>query len=106
MMVRREREYKLELMIPFCPIRKRMTVAYVLPGDEKVRVVVKGAPEEIAGLCLYELNAENKDGYFKNHPNGKVYLSKVISEEMAMRGQKPISYAYRDFDVDEFNLLK
>ena len=85
MMIRRENEeeYQLELMIPFCPFRKRMTVAYRLPGREKVRLVTKGAPEEIVPLCLYELNEDNKDGFFKNHPNGKAYLSKVISEHMA-----------------------
>jgi len=45
----------LRLQIPFSPARKRMTVAYMLTEDT-VRIVSKGAPEEIIKLCKKQLN--------------------------------------------------
>ena len=51
-LVERERAHELKTMIPFSTERKRMTVAYGLPGeDQMVRVVVKGAPEYLVPLC-------------------------------------------------------
>ena len=58
-MIERERNYKLEAKIPFSSERKRMTVAYRLPGENIVRVVVKGAPESLIPLCVEEKNASN-----------------------------------------------
>ena len=52
-------------MIPFSTLRKRMTVAYRLKDDpnegrlETVRVVVKGAPEELIPLCTQALDDFN-----------------------------------------------
>lgn len=47
-------------MIPFNSERKKMTVAYRLPGEAGiVRVVVKGAPENIIPSCVSELDASN-----------------------------------------------
>lgn len=45
----------LQLLIPFSSVRKRMTVAYMHTQDT-VRVVSKGAPEEIIRLCKKQLN--------------------------------------------------
>lgn len=45
--------------VPFSPDRRRMTVAYKI-DDETVRVVVKGAPEEIIPRCITEKNSSNE----------------------------------------------
>jgi len=37
--------------IPFNSTSKRMTVAYKLPDQDIVRIIVKGAPEYIVPLC-------------------------------------------------------
>jgi len=76
-LIDRERFFELKTMIPFSSERKRMTVAYGLPADwnstsrsaedmlraqqnqfntEFVRVVVKGAPENVIPLCTSELD--------------------------------------------------
>jgi len=47
----RERGYKLHTFIPFSSERRLMTVAYQLPHENVVRVVVKGAPEEVMRNC-------------------------------------------------------
>ena len=51
-LVERERDYALQLWIPFSSDRKRMTVAYSLKDQpQTVRLVVKGAPENIVPMC-------------------------------------------------------
>ncbi|MFO0116272.1 MAG: hypothetical protein ACK521_01155 [bacterium] len=48
--------------MPFSSSRRRMTVAYQVPTEEGtvVRVVVKGAPEEIIPHCNSEKNSSNE----------------------------------------------
>jgi magnesium-transporting ATPase (P-type) len=52
LLLHKERLYPLVLIIPFCPIRKRMIVAYKI-SDCLVRLVAKGAPEEIVPRCSF-----------------------------------------------------
>lgn len=56
LLIQREQEDKLKLLIPFSPIRKRMTVAYQ-GQDGMVRVVVKGAPEYVVPMCVQQLDS-------------------------------------------------
>ena len=103
-LVNRERNFKLETMIPFSSERKKMTVAYRLPGgDGTVRVVVKGAPEYIIPACTKELDSSNDPNEFEGDgAHGENHLEAIVSEEIAKKGQKPITIAYRDFNTDEF----
>ena len=65
-LVERERVFKLETMIPFSSERKKMTVAYRLPGEDGIiRVVVKGAPEYIIPACTKELDSSNDPTEFE-----------------------------------------
>ena len=65
-LIERERTFKLETMIPFSSERKKMTVAYRLPGgDGIVRVIVKGAPENIIPACTKELDSTNDPNEFE-----------------------------------------
>ena len=106
-LVERERLFKLMTMIPFSSERKRMTVAYRLPGEDgTVRVVVKGAPEYIIPVCTKELDSSNDPNEFEGDgAHGDNHLETIVSETIAKKGQKPISFAYRDFNMDEFNEL-
>jgi magnesium-transporting ATPase (P-type) len=94
-------------MIPFSSERKRMTVAYQLPGEDgTVRVVVKGAPEYIVKLCTKELDQNDDPQDFEGDGEpGQNYLTVTVADGIAKLGQKPISFAYRDFNQDEFENL-
>ena len=106
-LIDRERFYKLKTMIPFSSERKRMTVAYQIPGeDNTVRVVVKGAPEYIVPLCTKELDSSNEANEFEGDgAHGNNHLDAIVSENIAKLGQKPLTIAYRDFNQDEFQQL-
>lgn len=60
--VTRQRSYKLLATVPFSSSRRRMIVAYQVPTQEGpvVRVVVKGAPEDIIPYCISEKNSSNE----------------------------------------------
>jgi magnesium-transporting ATPase (P-type) len=106
-LVERERNYKLMTMIPFNSERKKMTVAYRLPGEAGiVRVIVKGAPENIIPSCVSELDASNDIVDFEGAGEaGENYLEVTVSEQIAKLGQKPLSFAYRDFKQEDFEQL-
>ena len=72
-------------MIPFSSDRKRMTVAYELPGGEGiVRVVVKGAPEYIIPLCTKELDSSNDANEFEGAgEHGENHLLSIVSKDIA-----------------------
>lgn len=105
-MIRRERTYKLEAKIPFSSDRKRLTVAYRIPESNIVRVVIKGAPEEIVRSCTRERDSSNDVISFDgNWSAGENYLEKVVSD-IAQIGLKPLTIAYRDFEVETFEELQ
>ena len=108
MLIQRERQYKLKTLIPFSSERKIMTCAYQLPGDDGIiRVVIKGAPENIIPLCTKELDSSNDPNEFAGDgADGSNHLESIVSEAIAKKGQKPLTIAYRDFNQDEFNDLR
>jgi Ca2+-transporting ATPase len=63
----REREGRLETVIPFGPERKRSLVAYrqTVNSEDYIRVVVKGAPEYVLPMCGSYLRADGASvGFF------------------------------------------
>ena len=52
-------KYSLRTVIPFSSTRKKMVVAYKT-SEETVRVIVKGAPEEIMLICTKQLNSSHQ----------------------------------------------
>lgn len=52
-------KYSLRTVIPFSSTRKKMVVAYKI-SEETVRVVVKGAPEEIMLICTKQLDSSHQ----------------------------------------------
>lgn len=46
----------MEAMIPLSPYRKRMLVAIRPDNSDTIRVVIKGAPENIMPMCTSKLD--------------------------------------------------
>lgn len=102
--------------MPFCPTKKIMTVAYRIKENAEseavVRVIMKGAPEEVLKYCVHKLD----DLGFENEHEGEKYtfdgageeglnyledVVEVIASEGEC-GEKPITIAYRDYSIVEF----
>jgi magnesium-transporting ATPase (P-type) len=91
--------------VPFSSSRRRMTVAYKI-DDETVRVVVKGAPEEIIPRCITEKNSSNERLEFEgSQDQGREYLENVVSG-IASQGFKPLTIAYQDVSISQFEDLQ
>jgi len=108
--VKREREQKLMASAPFSSARMCMTVAYLISeinNDnekvEKVRVVVKGAPEIIVKNCISAKDMNNETVAFDEH---REYLENVVSRGIAREGLKPLTIAYKDIDKQRFEELQ
>lgn len=69
-----------------------------------MRVYVKGAPEEIIPLCNYTFSQDGKTPTEFHIDNRDAVLT-TISDQIAARGQKPLSYAIKDMDKDELAML-
>jgi len=91
-----------------------MTVAYRMEnnGEAVVRVIMKGAPEEVLKYCVHKLddlgfeNEHEGDKYEFDGAGeeGLNYLEDVV-EVIASTGEcgsKPITIAYRDYSIEEF----
>lgn len=104
-----------------------MTVAYRLKDyPDIVRLVVKGAPEEIIPMCTSKLGSLMKLDMFNGRgQDGTDYLQNVVVDDLiigpnpathmaymdsqvkgAPTGLKPLTIAYRDFYADEFLATK
>jgi magnesium-transporting ATPase (P-type) len=58
----RQKNSEIECVIPFNPYSKsQLTVTRVKKGDDKVRVVLKGAPEVVIDHCSHTLNNDMED---------------------------------------------
>ena len=81
-----------------------MVVAFKI-SDETVRVVVKGAPEEIMLLCTKQLNSQNQEVDFskQNTDDHLNKVSEVISNDTEIL--KALSYAYCDWATQEFDKM-
>ena len=79
-----------------------MVVAYKLP-DDKVRVVLKGAPEVIIPLCTSQLDKKFQQVKFEQSEQDAHLkeVSNVISRDKDIL--KAISYAYCDWNKDKFD---
>jgi len=62
-----------------------MTVAYMLPDSNVVRLVLKGAPEVVVPRCTHELDADNTPTEFSEEQVND-YLSSVITTSIAQKG--------------------
>jgi len=94
-----------------------MTVAYRLKDSpDVVRVVVKGAPENLIPMCSAQLDQFNQAAGFDGQgEEGSNYLEQVVINQLiigpnqdpvhGINGLKSLTIAYRDFNVDDFQGL-
>lgn len=106
--VKRERDCHLEATAPFSSGRMCMTVAYKLTEEdgEKVRVIVKGAPEVVIKMCSSAKNMDNETFDFAEKNDHADYLENVVSRGIAKEGLKPLTIAYKNIDIHEWESLK
>jgi magnesium-transporting ATPase (P-type) len=56
----KEKFGKIQTVIPFSTIRKKMVTAVKFEDEDKVRVFVKGAPEYIVNKCTRTLSIDGQ----------------------------------------------
>jgi Ca2+ transporting ATPase len=108
---------RVQTTIPHTSARRRMTVAVAHPDvDDRVRVVVKGAPEILLSKCT---RTYDNDGHMVELSDGdkqaltSEYLEKNwVNYNMGDNGvakgnaYRSILYAFKDMDKEEFDSLK
>jgi len=67
-------------------------------------LVAKGAPEEIVARCSYQLDMNNEVVDFHDQKAHLEHISQVIFQDYE-EILKPLSYAYRDFKLEDFQKL-
>lgn len=106
-MSEKEHKYPNITLIPFSPLRKRTLVVHNM-GDDSVRVIIKGAPEYVMPMCTAMLNGNCEAEDFDEEKK-QDYLSKieeVVEEQEKDIFLKPITYAYKDMSLNDFEMLK
>ena len=116
----RQKHSEIECVIPFNPYSKsQMTVTRVNKGDNKVRVVLKGAPEVVIDHCSHTLTNDMEDPIkfsdelrkqFKERIYGLDLKQKKIEEEEeeddSFYPYRCIAYAYKDIDSDKWEEMQ
>jgi len=103
----KELKSKQLTFIPFSSTRKRSLVANTL-DEETVRIIVKGAPEFILNCCTAVMDGNCESGDFGEENATAQYekITEVISSAADDMYLKPITYAYKDMAVSDFEALK
>ena len=116
----RQKFSEIECVIPFNPYSKsQLTVTRVKKGDNKVRVVLKGAPEVVIDHCSHTLNNDMEDPIkfsndikrqFKERIYGLDLSKKKIEEEGEQKNSfypyRCIAYAYKDINSDKWEEMQ
>ena len=103
----RQRYCITETNIPFGPIRKRQVVAIRPTHDaDFVRVVVKGAPEYVMPMCVKQLNQNGDVDSLSEIERDRILQEVIIGTMARKQGLRTLAFAYRDYDLDEWNNLK
>jgi magnesium-transporting ATPase (P-type) len=110
-LVDRERNWELITKIPFDPKTKRMTKIYkkIFPEvSDTMRIVTKGAPEEVIKKCTMKLTSNDEEIDFNGiGEEGSEFLNNHASRIAGFGdGLTPILYAYRDISIRDFDQLK
>jgi magnesium-transporting ATPase (P-type) len=107
LLAKRQRESEHECSIPFSPYRKRQTTVFrPYKGCDKVRVVVKGAPEIVLKMCTKMLDSTGEEQEMDDDKRDYV-LNKCILEKFAKsHGYRTFAYAYKDIDSNQWEHLQ
>lgn len=88
------------------PKRKMQLVAVRHPDmNDTIRIYMKGAPEKVLAKCKKNIGV---DGEKVHMDDGQLDYIKndIVTNQYAMKGYRPIVYAYKDIEADEFENLK
>lgn len=95
--------------LPFDQVLKRKVVIRPVQGDaELVRIYVKGAPEEVLGLCKTTLDATGNPTGFPTDYREKLLAteqdnSSANIHSMAAEGLKVLSFAFKEISQQDLN---
>lgn len=101
-----KRKHHKELThVPFSSVRKIETVAVINPDSEnKVRVIVKGAPEIIFSKCTSFHDTDGSEATLGD--DERRYMKDDIFEVLCDQGLRCFAYAYKDIERSEFDEIK
>jgi len=89
------------VQLPFDEDYKRKIVVRHLPNDnETVRVYVKGAPEYLIQLCENTMTEAGEIEEFTEDTKSLI-TNQIVSNQMAKKGLRVISLAYKDMSYEE-----
>jgi Ca2+ transporting ATPase len=97
-----------ETDIPFGPIRKRQVVV-ITPNRENptyVRIVVKGAPEYVMGLCTQILTPNGDAQELSPEDADEILNQQILLPFASVHGLRTLAYAYKDMDKQEWEELQ
>jgi Ca2+ transporting ATPase len=93
------------VQLPFDQALKRKVVVRSVQGSpELVRIYVKGAPEVVLPACSQTLNHQVKPKPFTQE-HQQTILRRVVGSEMAERGEKVLSFAFKEIRLADLNEL-
>jgi Ca2+-transporting ATPase len=73
--------------------------------QDLIRVYVKGAPEMIVGKCTKTYDVDGRTAAMS--PDQYNYImNDIIHQKFTTQGLRAIAFAYKDFTVNDFELLK
>lgn len=73
-------------------------------GQRMVRVIVKGAPEYVMPMCNMRLTSQFQPEDMEVD-DGEVTIKK-LEQNYAKKGLRIFMYAYKDYDLEEFENAK
>jgi Ca2+ transporting ATPase len=92
------------IQFPFDQELKRKTVVRNnATNPDTVRVYVKGAPEEVIPLCTMTVDVDVRRCEFEQGDQADIL--QLISDEIAAKGHKPLSYAFKEIDKGRLQSL-
>lgn len=106
-LVDRNKYAPIKISLPFDQaLKRKVVVRHCVDNAEYVRIYVKGAPEYIIGLCSQTLtsNASKKEGGLSENDQYAL-LADVVSAQMASKGLKVMTYAFKEILLEDLDNL-
>jgi magnesium-transporting ATPase (P-type) len=97
-----QKEDNVVIEFPFDSERKRTLTVVRLPGDVGIRVYIKGAPEFVVGMSSKTYTERGALVELNKPLRHKIFDSFTMDSKNKL---KPLAFAFRDMDMNEFNDL-
>ncbi len=95
----------VDYAIPFSTVKKSSLIAIRYPDLDRVRIFAKGAPESLIFKCNMTFNEEGDFIEFDDEHKTDI-VDRVIRQEYCQKGLRCLAFAFRDFTIEEFELLR